>query len=94
MIRSRAIAAGSEAREWTSWPKLRMLPTLGLAALLGARAASTAAVDGGMCNATTAYCYVRPLSLSLSLSLSVERARADSCTPITVVVAADGGHAG
>jgi hypothetical protein len=46
-----------------------MLPTLGLAALLGARAASTAAVDGGMCNATTAYCYVRPLSLSLSLSL-------------------------
>ena len=45
------------------------LPALGLVALLGARAAAAAGVDGGTCNATTAYCYVRPLFLSVGLSL-------------------------
>jgi hypothetical protein len=46
------------------------LPALGLVALLGARAAAAAGVDGGTCNATTAYCYVRPLFLSVGLSLA------------------------
>ena len=46
------------------------LPALGLVALLGARAAAAAGVDGGTCNATTAYCYVRPLILSVGLSLA------------------------